>query len=125
MKIFIILILLTLITPLTQAQEITVSAEAEIIAGVELARKEALQKAMVKSVRQAAGNFIRKSILVENSKLISSRIYSQAEGYISNYQILSQSAAAGVYKLEIKAEVTSKLSSDLEELKLIIENQTN
>ncbi|ADO77981.1 hypothetical protein [Halanaerobium praevalens] len=125
MKIFIILILLTLITPLTQAQEITVSAEAEIIAGVELARKEALQKAMVKSVRQAAGNFIRKSILVENSKLISSRIYSQAEGYISNYQILSQSAAAGVYKLEIKAEVTSKLFSDLEELKLIIENQTN
>lgn len=125
LKILVILILLISITPLIQAKEIIVSAEAEIIAGVELARKEALQKAMVKAVRQEAGNFIRKSILVENYKLISSRIYSQAGGYISNYQILSESAAAGFYQVEIKADVTSKLFSDLEKLKSIIANQTN
>ncbi|MFW5719213.1 MAG: hypothetical protein ACOCW0_03135 [Halanaerobium sp.] len=42
-KLLIILILITVISPVIQAEEITVSAEAEITAGAELARREALQ----------------------------------------------------------------------------------
>ncbi len=124
-KLLIILILITVISPVIQAEEITVSAEAEITAGAELARREALQNAFLKAVRQVTGNYIRQSTLVENSKLISRRIFSEAEGYVSSYQILEESAAEGVYQLTIKADVTSRLISDLEELKLIIETQTS
>lgn len=125
LKIFILLILISLITPVVQAEEIVVSAKTRITAGAELAQKEARQKAFVKAVQKLTGNYIRQSTLVENSKLISRRIFSKAEGYVKNYQILEESANSGVYTIKIKADVTSKLLSDLEELKLIIENQTN
>ncbi|RAK08605.1 hypothetical protein C8C77_10252 [Halanaerobium saccharolyticum] len=121
----IILILIIVISPLTRAEEVTVSTEADITAGAELARREALQNAFLEAVQKAAGNYINKSILVENSQLISRRIFSKAEGYVSSYQILEESAAEGIYQLKIKAEVTSKLFSDLEELKMIIKTQTS
>lgn len=124
-KLLIILILITAISPLIQAEEVVVSAQAEITAGAELARREALQNAFLKAVRQTTGNYIRQSTLVENSKLISRRIFSQAEGYVKSYQILEESAVEGVYQLKVKADVTSSLLSDLEELKLIIETQTS
>ena len=125
LKIIFILILITLISPQIQAEEITVSAEAEITAGAELARREALQNAFLKAVRQSSGSYIHQSTLLKNSELISQRIYSRAEGYVRSYQILEESAAEGVYKLQLKAEVNSSLISDLEELKLVIETQTN
>ncbi|WP_133960282.1 flagellar assembly protein T N-terminal domain-containing protein [Halanaerobium saccharolyticum] len=125
LRIMIILILIIVISPLTRAEEVTVSTEADITAGAELARREALQNAFLEAVQKAAGNYINKSILVENSQLISRRIFSKAEGYVSSYQILEESAAEGIYQLKIKAEVTSKLFSDLEELKMIIKTQTS
>ena len=121
----IVLILIIVISPFARAEEVTVSTEADITAGAELARREALQNAFLEAVQKAAGNYINKSTLVENSQLISRRIFSRAEGYVSSYQILEESAAAGVYQLKIKAEVTSKLFSDLEELKMIIKTQTS
>jgi len=124
-KLLFILILITLISPLTQAESVTVSAEAEITGGAELARREALQNAFLKAVRQTTGNYIQQSTLLENSKLISQRIFSMAEGYVSSYQILEESAVEGVYQLRIKADVRAKLFSDLEELKMIIETQTS
>ncbi len=124
-KVIFILVLITLISPLTEAESVTVTAEAEITAGAELARREALQSAFLKAVRQTAGSYIEQSTLVENSKLISQRIFSKAEGYVKSYQILEESAAAGVYQLRLKAEVTSRLFSDLEELQLVIETQTS
>ncbi|PUU93814.1 MAG: hypothetical protein CI947_787 [Halanaerobium sp.] len=120
-----ILILITLITPQIEAEEITVSAEAEITGGVEIARREALQKAFLRAVHRITGSYIRQSTLLKNSELISQRIYSRAEGYVTNYQILKESAAEGVYKLQLKAEVSFSLISDLEELKLVIETQTS
>jgi hypothetical protein len=124
-KLLFILILVILISPLTQAESVTVSAEAEITGGAELARREALQNAFLKAVRQTTGNYIQQSTLLENSKLISQRIFSMAEGYVSSYQILEESAVEGVYQLRIKADVRAKLFSDLEELKMIIETQTS
>jgi len=124
-KILLILTLITLISPLTQAESVIVSAKTEITAGAKLARKEALQNAFLEAVRQTTGSYIRQSTLLENSQLISQRIFSRAEGYVKSYQILEESAAAGVYQLQIKAEVTPKLFSDLEELKLVIETQTS
>ena len=124
-KLLIILILITLISPLTQAKEITVSAEADISGEAEIARREALQNAFLKAVRQVTGKYIRQATLVENSQLISRRIFSEAEGYVSSYQILEESAVEGVYQLRIKADVTAKLFSDIEELKMIIETQTS
>gem|GEM_PF-5035610 len=90
-----------------------------------MARREALQNAFLKAVRQTTGNYIQQSTLLENSKLISQRIFSMAEGYVSSYQILEESAVEGVYQLRIKADVRAKLFSDLEELKMIIETQTS
>lgn len=124
-KIIFILILITLIAPIAQAESVTVRAEAEITAGAELAGKEALQNAFLKSVRQTTGSYIRQSTLLENSELVSQRIFSRAEGYVSSYQILEESADEGVYQLQIRAEVTSRLFSDIEELKLVIETQTS
>lgn len=124
-KILFILILSILVSPLTQAEAVIVSAETEITAGAKLARREALQNAFLEAVRQTTGSYIHQSTLLENSKLISQRIFSKAEGYVRSYQILKESAAGGVYQLQIKAEVTSRLFSDLEELKLVIETQTS
>src|SRR6056297_2150182 len=106
-KILFILILITLISPPTQAESVTVSAKTEITAGAKLARKEALQNAFLEAVRQTTGNYIRQSTLLKNSELISQRIFSRAEGYVRSYQILDESAVEGFYQLQIKAEVTS------------------
>jgi len=51
-------------------------------------------------VRQTTGSYIRQSTLLKNSQLISQRIFSKAEGYVSIYQILEESAAGGVYQLQ-------------------------
>lgn len=118
------LIILFLVPVKTFAAEITVAAEVDIHSELELARKEAIQKAFQKAIQKLAGSYIRKSTLLENSKFINQRIYSKSEGYVSNYQIISEESKGNRYIIQMRAEVTKALLSDLEELKLILETQT-
>lgn len=120
----VILIIFSVSSSTAAVEEIIVNSEAEIKSDLDLAKEEALQKAFQKAVRKAAGIYIRKSTLLENSKLISQRIYSKAEGYIADYELISEKRTNNKYQLQLKAVVAKSFLEELEELKVILKNRS-
>lgn len=110
--------------PLTAAETETVNVEgrADISNDNESqARDEALQDAYSKAVEKAAGVFIQSSTLLENMQVLEDRVLSEAEGYISDYDIVSEDRDGQIYSVQIRAEVSrAELENSLEELGYIL-----
>ena len=76
--------------------------------------RTALTDAMRKAIESEVGVYIDSSTYVENYKTINDRIYTQADGYVRSYEIISRDQSAGMYTLTIRADVASDaLRSDL------------
>ena len=117
-----------LITSLALAQapaaEQTVEAtgQAAIVGKNELGAKDkATEDALRRAVEQSCGTLVQADTLVQNAQLVSDKIYTQARGYVSKFEVLSASADKGVYTVKVKATVgTGKLSDDLSAIGLTI-----
>ncbi|MDP1829259.1 MAG: flagellar assembly protein T N-terminal domain-containing protein [Archangium sp.] len=100
-------------TPPEQTVEVT--GEAAVVGKNALgAKDQAIEVALRRAVEQVCGTLVQSATLVENSQLVSDRIYTQAKGYVSKHEVLSGAEEKGVYTVKVKATVgTGKLSDDL------------
>ncbi len=114
-----------MLTRAAQAQETrTVSAEGVAVirqGSVDIARDAALEYAKKRAVQQAIGILIDSRTQVENYQLISDRILSQAKGYITRYNISSETTEGTLLRVRINAEVSlGKLSDDLSGIGILL-----
>lgn len=104
--------------------EVIATGQARIINNnVSQARDEALQDAFLDTVRKTIGTYISKQTIMENQEVLKSKIYSKAEGYVTEYEILQEYAKDGLYTVKIMAKATNKLWDNLERLGFILRTQ--
>jgi len=99
---------------------VTVTGEGE-------SKDEATRRALRTAVEQAVGVLVSSETLVENNQLISDRIYSEVTGYVSTYDVVEDNGGAdGLWEVKVQATVSlAKLRTDLQALKLLIEEKEN
>jgi hypothetical protein len=107
------------------AQE-TKTVTAEGVAAIQgnardIARDAALEDAQKRAVEQAIGILIDSQTQVENFQLISDKILSQTKGYITRYNITSESVDSSLLRVRINAEVSlGKLTDDLSGIGILL-----
>ncbi|MBL9037739.1 MAG: flagellar assembly protein T N-terminal domain-containing protein [Archangium sp.] len=80
-----------------------------------LARDRAIEDALRRAVEQTCGTLVSSTTDVRNNQLVSDKILTQAKGYVSKYDVVSEKEDKGVVRVTVKATVgTEKLASDLE-----------
>lgn len=107
-------------------QTVTSEGVAPIVEGNKsIARDNAVTDAQRKAVEQAVGTMVSSETVVQNFQMISDKIYSQSQGYIQSYKILSEGASeATVYKVTIQAAVsTGGLKNDLTALGMLMQKK--
>ncbi len=85
------------------------------------AEEEALRDALRNAVEEGVGVFLDSQTLIENFQLLGDHIYTEAQGYVREYSILSVSKGKDLTTVTIRAVVAPllKLKYDLKGLKLI------
>src|SRR6185503_1177615 len=79
------------------------------------ARDKAIEDAMRKAVEQAMGAMVSSETVTKNFELISDKILSKSRGYVRTYKIVSENKDAGVYTVNIEAQVSAgNLQNDLQ-----------
>ncbi len=71
------------------------------------ARDEAIWDAQRKAIEKGVGTFLTSETIVENSKLITDALYTQANGYIDTYEIVKEKKDDYLYYVTIRADVKS------------------
>ncbi len=117
-----------LLTPANAQDTQTVSSDgiAAIVDGnTAIARDNAIGDALRKAVEQAVGTMVSSETVVQNFQLLSDKIYSQSQGYIQSYKVLSEGAAeATIYKVTVQAVVSiGGLQNDLAALGLLMQRK--
>ena len=74
--------------------------------------ERSIESAKRKAVEQAVGSIVQGSTLVENNRLISSKIYDNTTGYISSYKVLNISKSGSVWYSKIEATVGVDMIQD-------------
>lgn len=98
------------------------------VIGLDLARarNEAVRDALLKAVVQVANRFLAPQDAERKSRLLNEQIYSQAEGFIQDYRLISESSAMDVYTVAIRVTVFADgIRDELHGLGLIRPNQHN
>ena len=67
--------------------------------------RSALHAAMRAAVEQEVGVYLDSRTKVQNYRTLADTIYTQSEGFISSYEILSEEVIGGVHRVTIRAEV--------------------
>lgn len=84
------------------------------------ARDAAIADALRKSVEQAVGTLVAADTLVENFQVIEDSVYTNSQGYVKNYSIISEARSADTYEVRVRATVaTGDLAGDLGALGLL------
>lgn len=82
--------------------------------GASLARDAAIADALRKAVEQAVGTLVAADTLVENFQTIDDSVYTNSQGYIKNYSIISEAQSAATYEVKVRAVVAvGDISGDL------------
>jgi hypothetical protein len=99
---------------------VTVSGEGE-------SKDEATSHALRAAVEQGVGVLVNSETLVQNSQLISDKIYSQVTGYVSHYDVVEDNGGAnGLWEVKVQATVSlAELRKDLQALQLLIDEKDN
>jgi len=115
---FVILLCFNIVSGQEKTKEVTVTGEA---AGDSLqSYDEALKDALRKAVEMGVGVFVSGDTYTKNYELISDKIFSQARGYIEDYEIISKMVENGIYKVTIRATVsTKKIETTLRDLNIL------
>ncbi len=107
----------------TDIKEVMVEGVAAIKEGrKDIARDHAIKDALRKAVEQAVGTFISSETVVENYQVLSDRIYSKAEGYVSEYRVLREKEEDNLYRVLISAKVKlGRIKDDLKAIGILVE----
>lgn len=105
-----------------QAQVVTAEGVGAVIGGDRaIARDQAIQDALRKAVEQAVGTLVSSETMVQNFQTLSDKIYTQSQGYIQNYQIVSETPGPNVHQVTIRATVAlGNLEKDLQALGFLL-----
>jgi hypothetical protein len=105
-----------------ESREVETVGQAAIIGNNKVqARDKAIDDALRKAVESSLGTVISAETITENYQLISDRILSRADGYVSKYKILNEKEEDSVYIVKVRAAVAvGAVSSDLDGLKTLI-----
>lgn len=86
-----------------------------------IARDQAIQDALRKAVEQAVGTLVSSETMVQNFQTLNDKIYTQTQGYIQNYRILSETPGTNVHQVTIQATVAiGDLEKDLQALGFLL-----
>jgi len=115
-QIFIVSLLMVLLPILIFAETVTVE-------GTGQTQEEALHDAFRNAVERAVGIMIDSTTVTQNYAVMKDEIYAKSQGFIRDYQILSQRQQGRQTILSVKVTVdtepNSKLYSELQRLKII------
>ncbi len=90
----------------------------------DIARDRAIKDALRKAVEQGVGTFISSETVVENYELLKDRIYSKAEGYVTEYRVLRERAEDGLYRVLVRAKVKlGDIKRDLRAIGILVERR--
>jgi len=86
-----------------------------------IARDHAIQDALRKAVEQAVGTLVSSETMVQNFQTLNDKIYTQTQGYIQNYRVLSETPGSNVHQVTIQATVAiGDLEKDLQALGFLL-----
>ena len=86
-----------------------------------IARDQAIQDALRKAVEQAVGTLVSSETMVQNFQTLNDRIYTQTQGYIQKYRVLSETPGSNVHTVTIQATVAiGDLEKDLQALGFLL-----
>ena len=107
-----------------EGTEVLAEGVAAITSTNDVARDNAIRDALRKAVEQGVGTYVSSETQVQNFQLLSDRIYSQANGYVSSYRILSGGPEAGTYKVAVRARVKlDRIENDLSAIGILLGEQ--
>ena len=90
-------------------------------AGRPAARERALHQAFRLAVERVAGVIVESETIVRNLALFEDNILTKTEGYVQNYEILSQEDSDGILTVEVEVEVVrGSLSNDLQSIGILL-----
>jgi hypothetical protein len=113
---------MSLPAPGQQVQTVTAEGVGVVIGGDRaIARDQAINDALRKAVEQAVGTMVSSETMVQNFQTLNDRIYTQTQGYIQNYRILSENPGPDVHQVTIQATVAlGDLEKDLQALGFLL-----
>jgi len=76
------------------------------------ARDEAIADGLWNAVEQGVGLLISSSSVIDHFQLLSDRVYSQAEEFIHDYKVLTESKSGRYYRLVVRATLSMKALHD-------------
>jgi hypothetical protein len=86
-----------------------------------IARDQAIQDALRKAVEQAVGTLVSSETMVQNFQTLNDKIYTQTQGYIQSYRILSETPGTNIHQVTIQATVAvGDLEKDLQALGFLL-----
>ncbi len=99
--------------------------EAQIIEGnTAVARDKAIDAAMRVAVEQAVSRYLSYVTIDENFQSLSEKVYSKANSYISNFNLLNESVTDDVYTVTIDTKISeNKIKDILIKLKILTVNK--
>jgi hypothetical protein len=105
-----------------QAQTITAEGVGAVVGGDRaIARDQAIQDALRKAVEQAVGILVSSETMVQNFQTLNDKIYTQTQGYVQNYRVLSETPGPNVHQVTIQATVAiGDLEKDLQALGFLL-----
>ncbi|RPH74958.1 hypothetical protein EHM76_02590 [bacterium] len=120
---FVFLFVFFAVVLVVNAQEIkTVTADGVATIGSDpgATRDKAIEDALRRAVEQAVGTMVESETATENYELLSDKIYSRSQGYVKNYDVLSEKTEGNLLRVKISAEVSSgDLSNELSAIGLL------
>lgn len=88
---------------------------------VAAARDKAIDDALRRAVEQTVGTIVESETMVKNYELLSDRILTRSDGYISGYKILEEKQQEKLYRVKLLVDVgTDRLKDDLDAIGLLI-----
>ncbi len=105
-----------------QIQTLTADGVGVVLGGDRaIARDNAINDALRKAVEQAVGTMVSSETLVQNFQTLNDRIYTQTQGYIQNYKVLTETSDGKLYQVTIQAAVAmGDLQKDLQAIGMLL-----
>ena len=105
---------MAVLTSLLVMLPLSVSAAVVTVTGQGSSERSALRQALRQAVERQVGVMVDSRSYVQNYRLINDCIYTQADGYIKNYEVLSSTKENGICTVKVRADVAEqKLSAVL------------
>ena len=103
-----------------ETRSVTASGMAGLQDNQAISRDNAIKDALRKAIEQAVGLLLSSETIVSNSLLVADNIYSKTQGYIKQYQILTEATGQNSYRVTLSADIgVSDLENDLGALGLL------